>query len=289
MFGLLAAARFVHFAAIALLFGLAVFPFYAIGPDEPPPRFDRWLNVCAAAALISGALVLAAMSANMGGSLASAVDPSVLLSAVTDTRFGQVWAARLGLAALLVGWRLRTRGSRDAVLLVGSGALLASVALTGHSAMPGGAIGLLHQFVDAAHLLAAGWWIGGLLALVLVARTLDERAAATLKRFSGVGYAAVAVIVATGVFKSAILVASFPALALSAYGRVLLLKIALFAGMGALALSNRLQITPALTRGEDPRPWLGRLGAQVAAEFGLGVLVLAVVGALGAMPPPVAQ
>ena len=67
----------------------------------------------------------------------------------------------------------------------------------------------------------------------------------------------------------------------------LLLKIGLFAGMGALALANRFWITPGLKRGGDPAIWLPRLRRQVMAEFALGIGVLAVVGALGAMSPPV--
>jgi putative copper export protein len=67
-----------------------------------------------------------------------------------------------------------------------------------------------------------------------------------------------------------------------------MVKLMLFAGMGALALSNRLWITPALGR-DTARVgvWLNRLRGQVALELALGVLVLAAVGLLGAMEPPV--
>jgi putative copper export protein len=57
--------------------------------------------------------------------------------------------------------------------------------------------------------------------------------------------------------------------------------------MGLLALSNRFWITPGLDRGGDRGPWLKRLQLQVSAEFALGLGVLAVVGALGAMSPPI--
>lgn len=290
MFAALAAARFAHFAAIALLFGLAAFPFYASGPRQEPPRLGAWLGGCAVLALVSGVLELWAMAANMGGAPGSALDPQVLLAAVTDTDFGRVWTVRLVLAALLLAlWRVRRR-AKDPVMLGLSGLLLASVALTGHSAMPGGALGLLHQAADAAHLLAAGWWIGGLLALALATRAAEADAVLDmLRRFSGVGYWAVASIIATGLFKSAILVAKPSALISTAYGQVLLVKIALFAAMGALALSNRVWITPALARGGEPGPWIGRLRVQVAAELVLGLAVLAVAGALGALQPPVSS
>jgi putative copper resistance protein D len=155
--------------------------------------------------------------------------------------------------------------------------------------LPGGSLGLLHRLADAVHLLAAGWWIGGLLALALSARMLGPRAASVLGRFSRVGYVAVAALVLSGLFKSAILVAPLGRLTTTAYGWTLLLKLAVFAGMGALALSNRFWIAPRLAQGGAPNVWLGRLKTQVLIEFALGVVLLAVVGALGAMAPPISQ
>ena len=289
MFAWLAATRFAHFAAIAILFGLAAFPFYAVGPGEAAPRFDKALKWAAVLALVTGWAELAAMAANMGGSPASAFDVQVLSAVTSDTRYGRVWTGRLLLAIGLLALRVRPRPARDPVLLALSALLLASVALTGHSVMPGGVAGMLHMAADAVHLLAAGWWIGGLLALMLLARTLGDRAAATLERFSGVGYGAVAAIVLTGLFKSAILIATVSSSVSTAYGWVLLAKVGLAAAMGLLALSNHFWITPALARGAPQGLWLGRLHRQVAAEFALGVAVLAVAGVLGAMQPPAAS
>jgi putative copper resistance protein D len=228
------------------------------------------------------------MAANMGGTPASAFDPAILSAVAGDTQYGRVWVARILLAVVVMAIRVRPGPARDKRLLVLSGLLLASVALTGHSALPGGVPGILHQLADAAHLIAAGWWIGGLLALVLVSRSLGGEAAEVLERFSGVGYGAVAAIVATGLFKSAILVATIGSSVSTTYGWTLLAKVGLFAAMGLLALANHFWITPALKRGGDPAVWLPRLHRQVLAEFALGIAVLAVVGALGAMQPPIA-
>jgi putative copper export protein len=59
--------------------------------------------------------------------------------------------------------------------------------------------------------------------------------------------------------------------------------------MGLLALSNRFWITPGLKRDGPSALWLGRLQGSVTAEFALGLAVLAVVGALGAMSPPISN
>jgi putative copper resistance protein D len=248
------------------------------------PRTLRWSGVIA---LVSSWAVLLMMAAGMGGSLNAAVDPQILNAAVSGTVFGRVWMVRILLAIVLMAVMVRPRPARDKPMLILSGLFLASIALTGHSAMPGGVPGLLHRLADAVHLLAAGWWIGGLLALVLAARWLGPDAAAVLHRFSGVGYGAVAAILFTGLFKTAILVATLNGADSTAYGLTLLLKVALFAGMGALALSNRFWITPELDRGGDRTVWLQRLQWQVGAEFALGMGVMAVVGALGAMSPPI--
>ena len=287
MFALLAATRFVHFAALTVLFGLLAFPFYAYGPGEDAPRFPKAIKWSAVLTLISAWAVLLMMSANMGGGLASTFDPQVLQAVIGDTEFGRVWTVRLLLALAMAAMLIRPGPARDMKRLVLCGALLASIGLTGHSAMPGGVPGIIHRLADAAHLIAAGWWIGGLLALVLAAPALGANAVRVLERFSGVGYGAVAVIVLTGLFKSAVLIATVNSSVSTAYGWTLLLKIGLFAGMGALALANRFWITPGLKRGGDPAIWLPRLRRQVMAEFALGIGVLAVVGALGAMSPPV--
>lgn len=286
MFVGLAATRFLHFAAISLLFGLAAYPFYV-----PRGEFGRPLRLavkgCAFAGLLTGALELLAMAGNMGAGWSSAIDPSILFSAVTDTGYGRVWAARLVLALLTTGAALTSRSGRSVTLLVASAILLASVALTGHSAMPGGPIGVVHQVADAMHLLAAGWWIGGLLALVLMARRFGTGAPAVLARFSRIGYVAVALLILSGVLKAVLLIGRPGALFTTAYGQVLILKLALFAGMGVLALSNRFQLTPALASGAEPNTSVRRLRAQVTLEFCLSLMILAAVGALGAMEPPV--
>jgi putative copper resistance protein D len=109
-----------------------------------------------------------------------------------------------------------------------------------------------------------------------------------LRRFSGVGYGAVAAILLTGLLKSALLLGSLKALG-TAYGLTLLAKVALFAAMGAFAVVNRFWITPGLTRGGDLDVWTARLRRSVLIEFLLGLCVLAIVGALGAMAPPISQ
>jgi putative copper resistance protein D len=298
MLVLLAATRFVHFVAAALLFGLLAFPVYAPVPGEAGRMAARTaaraVRALAVLALLTAVLALACAIANMTGEAASLLDPVGLWDILRTTGFGQTWGVRLGLGLLIVALAWRARPD-DGLLTVLAALFLISIAYSGHSRMQQGALGWAHIFADALHLMAAGAWLGGLLALVLLVPRLERlgregAAARVLHQFSGMGYFAVAALVLTGLFKSWLLVGRLSALTTTPYGWVLLVKLALFAGMGALALSNRLWITPALERRPaDPALWLGRLKRQAAAELGLGVLVLAAVGLMGAMEPPVSM
>ena len=296
MLALLAATRFAHFAAATLLFGLLAFPIYAPVPGDAGRRAARAaarpVRVLALLAILTGIVALAAAATNMTGRLDTLVDGETLLDVLRGTGFGRTWGLRLILGAL-IAWRA-WRARPDDRLLTGMAALfLIGIAYSGHSRMQEGVLGLAHVFADALHLMAAGAWIGGLLALLLLIPVLTRSGQATaaarvLQQFSGMGYVAVAVLIATGLIKSWLLVVDLHGLTATLYGGTLMVKIALFAGMGGLALLNRFRITPALrSRPADPGLWLGRLKRQVLAELALGLMVLAAVGLLGALEPPV--
>ncbi len=295
MLAVLAATRFVHFAAAALLFGLLAFPVYAPVPGEAGRRAAKTagkaVRILAIASLATAVLALGAAITNMTGQIATLADPATILDILRGTGFGQTWGVRLILGILIVLLALRARPD-DRLLTILATLFLISIAYSGHSRMQSGALRWAHIFADALHLMAAGAWIGGLLALILLIPRLaksgrEGAAAGVLHQFSGMGYFAVAVLILTGLFKSWLLVVNLQGLLSTPYGWTLMVKLALFAGMGALALSNRLWITPALSsRPADPSLWLGRLRLQVSVELGLGLLVLAAVGLMGAMEPP---
>jgi putative copper resistance protein D len=297
MLPILATARFIHFAAATLLFGLAAFPFYARVTGEAGQAPVRVQRALALAALITAVILLAVSAANMTGYWSTLFDIETLGDVVQGTGFGQVQGVRilLGVGLVAIAWRRRPapdRG-RDPALALGAAIFLFSIADTGHSRMDSGVMNWAHIFADALHLVAAGAWLGGLLALVLLVRRLTrlgrETAAATvLHDFSGMGSFAVAVLIATGLFKSWRLVGSLHGLIATAFGWTLMVKLVLFGGMVALALANRLWISPAMdAQPGDAAMWLRRLKRQVTLELALGLLVLAAVGLLGALQPPV--
>jgi putative copper resistance protein D len=293
---LLAASRWLHYACLTILFGVRLFPLYARqGPDPPPAFWRQRMGQASVPALIgavaSGVLWFLLVAAGMSADLNAAIDPSALWTALTQTPFGPLWAARFALAVLILTLLARPIGPRwrlaPALLC---GVLLASLALTGHAQSEDGIWRLAHETADALHLLAAGAWIGGLVMLTVVLRQAGPDArvdvAPVLARFSIMGYVAVAVLMLSGLVNSLFLLSEPASLIATRYGRLLCLKLALFVSMLALAAVNRLWITPALAKGApDGAVWRLRLKRQVLAEQVLAVLVLGVVAVLGDMDP----
>lgn len=302
----LIASRFVHYVAVLSLFGAALFPLYACGTLRSRPSIRVALFVWLRGVLLLSTFVslvslvgwFAFVVGTMAGDIAGVVDPKVLLSVVRATDFGPLWIVRLvlaiGAAVVLSRWP-----SPSALWLLPLSAmlLLASLAGTGHARVAEGGAGMLHVAVDAAHLIAAGVWIGGLWPL-LFAMSIndmpddrDEIAISeVLLRFSSVGYVAVATLVASGLVNSWFLVGSLNALLSSTYGWLLIAKVTAFLLMAMLAAMNRFWITPHVaqaTSSSGGNNWLRRLRRHVVIEQALGLFVLAVVSFLGTIEPPV--
>jgi putative copper resistance protein D len=304
----LIASRFLHYVAVLSLFGAALFPLYIFGGRlNSFPSDHAKLMVClrrilfctVLLALVSGLGWFEFTTSLMADSADAMMKPSVLMSMMMGTDFGPLWAARLVLAGL-VGILLMRWPATVSFWLVPAlaGVLLASLADTGHARITEGLGGVLHMASDAAHLLAAGLWLGGLWPLgIIVVASLnrvngsDDGTAIgeVLQRFSGVGTIAVAILVASGLVNSWFLVGSPGALISSTYGRMLLAKVVLFLMMTMLATANRFWITPQLDRVALPSTgaWLRRLRRHVVGEQVLGLLVLALVSVLGTLQPTI--
>ncbi|KNB49050.1 FixH family protein [Streptomyces caatingaensis] len=93
--------------------------------------------------------------------------------------------------------------------------------------------------VDVAHLLAAGVWLGGLAALLAALRADDALPREAVRRFSRLAFAAVCVLVVTGLYQAWRQVGTWSALTGTDYGRRLLVKVCLVAVLVALAASSR--------------------------------------------------
>jgi len=255
-------------------------------------RLSAILWTSFAFAVVSGAAWLLALAASIGGQGRFA---DVVWVVLTETRFGHLWIARAALAfllfcALYVG-KPRDDGMRSAQALtvVTAICLMGSLAGSGHAASTPGALGDVHLVADTLHLLAAAAWLGGLLPLSLLfgmaLRQTDPSLAAALpgatRRFSTLGLWSVGTLLATGLVNTCMLAGSLPALANTDYGGLLLLKIALFAVIVAIASLNRLKLMPELPRTDAVRG----LNRNARIEVALGLAIIAIVSVLGTLAP----
>jgi putative copper resistance protein D len=196
----------------------------------------------------------------------------LLLWDVLTTQWGLLWTMRCAGLLAIVACR---RGSGLQVAVV-AGWLLAR-SLQGHA----GAHGTLAAVIDCAHLLAACAWLGGLVQFSLLSNDNMVTATPRLRRLITV---AVAALLSAGIYAALLHVPSFDALVNSAYGRVLLIKLALLAVLVALGASNRFHHIPGLLIRRRPGPQ--RVRDTVRMEVVVGALVLLLSALLGALPMP---
>ena len=269
---MLGAARGLYYAAAMLLFGAAAFETLLrarlpiIAAPRLPLRWAAW-----ALALLAGTawLALAALA------MAERLDMPVIIQTATDTLFGQVFLLRL--AALLgFGLLLAMRRGRK-ITVVFAALALALPAVTSHAAeaSPAGftAIGAT---LDGVHLLACGFWIGGLAVLAVLFLRKEPHMLLALSLFSDWAMVAVLILVMTGLIDAASILLGHGAPS-PAYLGVLGAKLALVAVMLGLAAVNRFRLMP---RGDD-----ASIARNAAIELGLGLIVVLLAGALGQLQP----
>ena len=306
-------ARAVHFAATLQVAGVAFFLVFIAEPAFRAAKNDTaiaatvrsrltWIaRISLALALISGAawfdLTAAAMS---GQPVADVFSQGVWWTVLSDTTFGNDWLVRFVLACLLAGLfdpslserRIKSRWIKSA-LVISAAAFVGSLAWSGHAAGGIGVEAIVHPIADVLHLVAAAAWRGALIPLALLLNSAGRNGGAlaiaqiATLRFSTLGIASVATILATGSINTWYLAGSIPALVDTDYGRLLLIKIALFVVMVAIAAVNRLRLTPRLTQGTGviATQAVRQLRRNALLEATAGAIVLGIVGLLGTLPP----
>ncbi|MFC8221985.1 copper resistance CopC/CopD family protein [Streptomyces sp. NPDC057362] len=248
-------ARYLSYLAAALLIGAAAFVALCRPPDPAPLRRPLvaawWTLLVATLALL---VLRAPYEAGTGPS--AALDPAALRDTLT-TRPGALLLTRLGLllpVALYLARAARAvrvdrvdrgdrrRGSHPLAAAVGV-VLAVGLALTwaaGEHASAGIQVPVA-MTSSVLHLLATAVWLGGLVALLVTLRALrpSPDPAGVVARFSRTAFAAVTVLVVTGVYQSWRGLGSWQALTGSTYGRLLLAKVVLVAVLLAAAAVSR--------------------------------------------------
>jgi putative copper export protein/methionine-rich copper-binding protein CopC len=270
------AGRWLLYAGLMLLVGVTVFAL--VCARDLPPRLPR---------LLGGGWVMAAcgptivavdawrkahvptselLSSSIGHQFTARIEPviaaGVLLAAACLARFRRARRALIalaGIAALVAMWRDVT----------------ASHAAAAHT------LRYLRMAIQWAHFVAAGIWVGGLVALlVTLSATPPEQRLRTTRRFSAIALVCVAVIAASGVQRAYDEVGSIHGLLHAGFGQDVLVKAGLLGVLVVLGGVNRFWSVPAVGRA------LGRLRGAVRAELVLVAAVLVATGILQSLTPP---
>jgi copper resistance protein D len=301
--------RAIHFAATAITTGTLMFQAVVAEPalhsaETAAAAVRTQIRGVAGISLAitgaSGAIWVLLEAAGMSGlPFSEAITGDVLSTVVNETQFGLVFEIRFVLAIILAACLAddRLRLARWLALASALG-LVAAIAWTGHAGSTVGEMAPLHLAADALHLIASAAWIGGLVpfALLLAAarrypgETWAWLARDATQRFSMLGIASVATLLGSGIVNAWILVGSVNGLIVTQYGRLLMLKIALFVVMVAFAAVNRLWLTPrlALSSGSAAQlEALRRLTRNSVIEIVLALMIFAIVGMLGTLHPAI--
>jgi putative copper resistance protein D len=315
---LLVCARAIHFAATLAVAGVVFFTVFVTGSSLRMVKDETniaalmrsrlawiaWLGLIVA--ILSGAAWLVVnMQMMSGAALADVVAKDLLWTVLSQTTFGHDWLVRVVLTCLLAGafvvfWSTWQQPSvwLDAVTVMLAASFAGSLAWAGHAAGGLRSEGFIHPTADVLHLVAAAAWIGGLipLALLLAAAQNDTASLATTRqatlRFSTLGIVSVGTLLITGSINTWYLAGSVSALTGTDYGQLLVVKIALFLAMAAIAMVNRLRLTPRLAPqaiGVGGCGTLRQLRRNSLIEFLAGTIIIIIVAILGTMPPGLHQ
>ncbi|MDH6233448.1 copper transport protein [Mesorhizobium soli] len=218
----------------------------------------------------------------LGAPVSRFFDPAIW-SAGMGTSFGRTVAVMIG-AIVLSGLALLARSEALARWLSLAGLLTGALALS----LSGHASAAEPQWLTRPsvflHASAIAIWTGALLPLGLGLRAGDAGSVTALRRFSACIPYAVVVLVVAGIALAVIQVQTPQALLDTAYGNVLLVKLALLAVLFGLAAFNRWRLTRPCEAGDAQA--VRRLVRSIAAETAIVLMVFAVVACWRFTPPP---
>ncbi|MBZ0283775.1 MAG: copper resistance protein CopC [Anaerolineae bacterium] len=245
-----------------------------------------WLTVG-----ITGAFLLfMQLSLATGNPLLQGIDGDSLNSLVVNTRFGQLWLARMALWVGLAGalwFAVSDHWFRWIALMIG-GAILAINSLFSHANAAHDQLAAVSA--DWLHLLAMTLWVGGLVQFISVigpVRKHFQPAAPTLNKlvahFTNFARVSVVALFITGLYSTWLQVGVVEGLWTTGYGQALLLKIILIIPIIGIAFVNMVYTYRGLASGGEI--WGTRLRRLIGVEIALTAGVLLTVGMMTSTAP----
>ena len=195
------------------------------------------------AGLMVAPLLFLLVAGNIGGDLASAIDP-LMISIAFSSKAGQA-VLLLFLGFLLVSfWSYLLPKQIWTIVLAGFSCILISFSIYGHSTING----YTSQLLIVLHLLAISYWVGSFLPLrYSTYRDIeDEKLFQIAHKFGIYAVYYILVLIMAGVSLGTILVGSLNGLLYSTYGQVFLLKLSLVSILLGIGAMNKFKLVPNL-------------------------------------------
>lgn len=209
-----ALAHWLHFAGFALVFGLAAYRrLTRLGP------FDKLIGAGIALLVVAEPVAVLAQLASLSFDGDTAV-------AVLGSSFGRLVGLRL--AAALLAWTVMTMNRSWPLLIIG----VAVSVLDGFGAHAIPGVPVVGQLLVSLHVAAMGMWVGGLAGYL---RAPDAR----FIRYAAVTFG---IAITTGVLLAVVHTDYLAGLVGSAYGRVVLAKVAVVVAVAITVLVRRRRI-----------------------------------------------
>jgi copper transport protein len=264
------ASAWIDLVATTIFAGSLVFAATIADPSERGRRVR----------LVAFSVLVATLAVELGANTwrmhrVSGIGGLELVRDVVEMRWTSLWLGRVaGLLVLgTISRSTRRSGAATAALAL---AWLGLRSFQGHA----GAHDVGAGFTDWIHLAAASTWLGGLVQLACFAHPTRD----ALLRMRRLATAAIAALLASGVYGALYHVHSVHVLTSSPYGRTLVAKVAIAAPILVLGAINHFRLVP---RALDGSPDAERaLARTVTVEIALGAVVLGASALLGSLPMP---
>jgi copper transport protein len=307
----LVTARWVAFLALMAAIGLFVLRIAVARPLVARVAGTKLRDVTiafgVASALALVAIPVYVLLATAEFALRSFWSLGALVPLVHVSAFGRGWldlelvfALFVSAAAIAIWLDRPERRVRSLAALL---AVIGAVAAAGAVLLVPGAVGHAGQTgprwlslpFDWLHLAAGSIWVGGLLGLLVLWRSLPaaRRVAGLVvcvPRFSNTAFVSVLALIGSGIGASLLHLPTFASLWQTSYGQALLVKIGLLGTALLLAAVNLLRTTPRL-KAYERRPELGPgaaslLGRLISGESMLVTGAVFAAAVLSSLPPP---
>ena len=215
----------------------------------------------------------------------------VLLALVSTPLNVPLWrvavlrTAPLLVAVVLIGseWRAPHPSVRGmaGIGIAAAAAMLADVGTSHIAASAEAHPEHVETFVHWLHVVAVGTWVGGLAALLVSLPGLQgEEVGSAVRRFSTSAGIGIGIVAMTGLVRAAQELGSLDNLLTTNFGRLIVAKTVLFAGLAVLGAGQRLFGVPAASRRLGPLRMIGK------AELGVAAVVILLAAALVNVPSP---